>query len=416
MRDLFIARQPIFDAQDRIVAYELLYREDADATRAGAWLPTDRMSVSVIVDAVLSLGLSRVTEGRTAFLNVSEEILLGGFSSVLDPATLVVELLETVRPTPAVLEACRDLKARGFRLALDDQSHRTEPGPLLDLADIVKVDVIESGERLEAVVGALASRGLDLLAEKVEDAATHARCLRLGFRLFQGFHYLRPQTLRGRDVDASAVALLRLLAMLGDMSVADRDVEEAFKGDPALSYKLLRIVNSAAVGGRGVDSLAHAMRLVGRDPLQRWLSLLLLTVRRGGGEARTELVRSALVRGRMCELLGNVGRDAGTRGMLLGGTLFLAGLLSQMDVLLGRDLGVILDDVDVALEVRDALLWRSGRAGAVLDAVARYADGDWEGAAARLDEAGIPREALGDAYLDALSWARAHMALHRETA
>jgi EAL and modified HD-GYP domain-containing signal transduction protein len=415
MRDLFVARQPIFDSRNDIAAYELLYRASADAMSAGGPVPEDRMAGSVIVDALLAIGLSKITEGHPAFVNVSEAILLQGFGPVLDPGTVVVELLESVGPTPDVLAACRDLRARGFRIALDDHTHLSGPGPLLGLADIVKVDVLACGDHLEEVVARLRPAGVRLLAEKVEDAAMHQRCQRMGFELFQGFHFLRPETVRGRDLDGTTAAILRLLSMLGDATVTERAVEEAFRADPALSYKLLRIVNSAAVGGRDVESLGHAMRLVGRDPLQRWLALLLLASGRGGGHARLELVKSALLRGRMCELLGGLSHPATRPEVPQGGTLFMVGLLSHLDVLLGLEMGSVLDDINVSREVREALGSRQGGAGLLLDAVVSFGDGEWDRARGRLAEVGLPIEALGAAYLDSLAWAGAHMALHEST-
>jgi c-di-GMP-related signal transduction protein len=411
MRDIFVARQPIFDARHRIRAYELLYRDGAMALHAGD-ASESTMSSTVIVDGVLGMGLGRLTEGQTAFVNVPEHLLLGGVHEILDPSRVVIELLETVRPTHEVVAACERLKGLGFRMAMDDFVYAPEFRPLLELADVVKIDVIQSARGLEGMVHELAPFGLQLLAEKVENAEVHEKCVGLGFELFQGFHYFRPQTLTRRDLATEAVAITRLLALLGDLSVKDRTIEEAFRSDPSLSFKLLRIVNSAAVGGRGVDSIGHAMRLLGRDPLHRWLSLLLLTVGGGGGEMRLEMIKSALQRGRMCELLGDAVRSAINRELPSGGTLFLVGLFSHLDALLGVDMKTILDDIDVTRDVRDALLGYQGKAGTVLQGVVAYTEGDWEAAEARLEDLGAAPEILSDVYLDAVTWAGAHMAFH----
>lgn len=416
MRDLFIARQPIFDKHHKIAGYELLYRGSGDAQTAGIEIESPAIAWSLIVDALLAMGLPRLTEGQTAFINVSESVLLDGVGDVLDPRSVVIELLETVRPTHEVVAACRDLKARGFRLALDDFTGASQPGELLSLADLVKVDVLDAADVLDELVERLAPLGVQLLAEKVESAEMHQRCVDAGFDLFQGFHYFRPNTLQGRDLDATATAIMRLLAMLNDLDVTDRAIEEAFRADPALSYKLLRIVNSAALGGRGVDSIGHAMRLVGRDPLHRWLSLLLITLGRGGGHVRLELIRSALLRGRMCEVLGDLARSSRNRDLPPGGSLFLVGLLSHLDVLLGREMAGILDEINVSAEVGRALLRRDGKAGALLEGVIRYSEADWSGAGDSLAEAGVPQDALSDVYLDSLTWAGAHMTLHESAA
>ena len=416
MKDVFVARQPIFDAHHRIKAYELLYRSGQNRLTAGDELDADTMSSSVIVGGILGMGLGRLTEGQRAFINVPESLLLDGISDVLDPKQVVVELLETVRPTPDVVEAVRALKAKGYTVALDDFSFAPEYAPLLELADIVKVDLIQSGQDLDAQVEALRPFGVKLLAEKVENAEVHDRCVALGFELFQGFHYFRPETLTKKDLATNGASIIRLLAMLNDINITDRTVEEAFRSDPSLSYKLLRIVNSASVGGRGVDSIGHAMRLVGRDPLHRWLSLLLLTVGGGGGEMRVEMIKSALLRGRMCELLGDQARSAMNRDMPTGGLLFLVGLFSHLDALLGVEMSQILDDIDVAKEVREALLGYQGKAGALLKGVTSYTEGEWEQAETDLTVIGVDPNVLGNVYLDAVTWAGAHMTFHEQAA
>jgi EAL and modified HD-GYP domain-containing signal transduction protein len=412
MKDVFVARQPIFDAKHRVQAYELLYRNTATAESAGEGESTSSMSSSVIVDGVLSIGLGRLTEGQKAFVNIPEQLLLDGLHQVLDPDMVVLELLETVQPTEEVVAACRQVKESGFRLALDDFSFDAAYAPLLELADVVKVDVIESGENLDALVEQLGPFGVQLLAEKVENADVHDRCVALGFELFQGFHYLRPETLSKKDAGTQAASILRLLSLLEDIDQTDRAIEEAFRVDPALSYKLLQIVNSAALGGRGVDSIGHAMRLLGRDPLHRWLSLLLLTIGRGGGEMRVEMIKSALQRGRMCELVGDTVRTSFSRDMPAGGTLFLVGLFSHLDALLGREMADILKDIDVTNEVKSALLEYEGKAGTLLRGVVEYTEAEWESAEEHLRTVGADPDSLGNIYMDAVAWAGAHMSIH----
>ncbi len=405
MRDIFVARQPIFDARHNVMGYELLYRSGAAEEQA---VPGDAaasgMTSSVIVDGMLGIGLHTLTEGHTAFINV------------LDPAAVVIEILESVDPTPRIVAACRDLVAQGYRLALDDFVYRDALRPLLELADVVKVDVIESAGHLEDAVERLRPFGVRLLAEKVENAEVHRRCVDLGFELFQGFHYFRPQTLTRKDLSMESVAIVRLLNLLQDAGTSDRAIEEAFRSDPSLTYKLLRIVNSAALGGRGVQSIGHGLRLLGRDPLYRWLSLLLMTVGGGGGEMRIEMIKASLLRGRLCELIGDHARSAVSRDIPSGGTLFLVGLFARMDQILGVPLREILADIDVTQDVRDALLDRRGKAGAILSGVEAYIDAEWSRAERTLADAGLDPTPLADLYLDSMMWARTRMAFHEENA
>ncbi|RMH11889.1 MAG: EAL domain-containing protein [Gemmatimonadetes bacterium] len=412
--DIFVARQPIFDARRRVVGYELLYRDGSGATEAGEYDPT-RMSSQVIVDAVLGLGLMSLASGRSVFLNFNREMLLSGVADVLDPDRVVIEVLETVEPDEEVVAACRALTERGFTLALDDFVYTPAWEPLLELAGVVKIDVLSAGEHLDELVERVRPFGVELLAEKVETAAVHRRCRELGFDYFQGFYYFRPETVRGKDLSAQTVAVIRLLNLIRDPRATEATILEAFRSDPGLSYKLLRMVNSAALGGRGVASLGHALRLLGRDPLYRWLSLLLISGRDVRSGERQELLRSAVLRGRMCELLGDVlRRGSRSRDVPQPDALFLVGLFSQLDVLLSVPMDDVLSQIHLAQDLRDALLARAGEAGVLLAAVEAYQRAEWQTARRLLDEVGVDADVLPDLYVDALAWAGNRLALYTE--
>ena len=263
MSDIFVARQPIFDAKQKMVAYELLYRGSADAqTSEGVSDP--RKSSSVIVDAVLGIGLGTMTEGQTAFINFSERMLIDGVAEVLDPKAVVLEILEEARPTKTVVAICRDLVDKGFRIALDDFVFHPRHAPLLELAEIVKIDVKDSADHLDQLIEDVRPFDVRLLAEKVETAAIHTDCVDRGFELFQGFHYFKPETITKKDMPAGSLAIIRLLNVVRDVNATERTIVEAFKSDPSLTYRLLRIANSAGLGGRGIISISHALQLIGR--------------------------------------------------------------------------------------------------------------------------------------------------------
>jgi EAL and modified HD-GYP domain-containing signal transduction protein len=176
-------------------------------------------------------------------------------------------------------------------------------------------------------------------------------------------------------------------------------------------------VNSAALGGRGVDSIGFAMRMMGRHALERWLSLMLLTIGRGGGEMRTEVIKGALQRGRMCELIGEQARSARlARAVDLpsADTLFMVGLLSCLDALLGLTMSEVLQQIELAVDAKQALLGYQGRAGSVLEGVVSYFQGEWEPAEAMLTAAGANADVLGDLYLDSVAWAGDRMAAYAE--
>lgn len=409
--DVFVARQPIFWADQKVMGYELLYRSNGVVQVAGD-NPLETMSSAVIVNALLAMGLKDITGGHVAFLNFPRELLVDEMAQLLDPREVVIEIHESVRPDPEVLAACEALVQQGFVLALDDFEFEAGLEPLLELAQIVKVDVLgKSVEALKEATGKLAPFKVQLLAEKVESEEMHQACADMGFALFQGFHYLKPETLSKRDLSTESVAVVHLMNLLGDMNVTDRKVEEAFRSDPGLSYKLLRMVNSAALGGRGVSSIEHALRLLGREHLYRWVSMLLVAEARDGTGVRNELVKSSLFRGRLCELLGDQIRGPSVRGVPMAGTLFLIGLFSRIDVLLKIRMEDLFKRVDLSEAAKEALLWRSGVGGQLLKAVEAYEGARWEDAEAEVETLGMDPGELPNLYLESIAWAGDRMSV-----
>lgn len=404
--EIFVARQPIFDTANQVAGYELLYRNDvrqADASSSGTGIA--EMSSTVLVNTFLGIGLHRLTDGRPAFLNCSRELLVGPMLEMLDPAQVVVEILEHVEPDDEVIEACRRLIEAGFRIALDDFVFSEKYAPLLDLATIIKIDVLAyTHAELEALVARLRSSPAALLAEKVETRELHEFCVRLGFEYFQGYYYSRPETLARPDLSVQQFSLLRLLNLLRDLETPPALLEEAFRSDLALSYKLMRIANSAAFGSIGIDSIGHAIQLLGREPLYRWLALLLMnSVARKGGEGR-ELVQLVLVRARLSELLAEATRRKNTAG-----SLFLVGLFSLLDAILDQPMEEAISQLSLTAPVQAALLHREGPLASVLQLVEAYETARWEEVSQRAAEVGINAEAVPELYLEALTWARSRV-------
>lgn len=412
--DVFVARQPIFCADARIMGYELLYRGDPDAETADG-NSVSGMSSTVLVNSLLAIGLGEITGGHTAFINFPREFIVDEMAEVLDPEEVVIELHESIHPDPEVLRACQRLRNKGFVLALDDFEFQEAYTPLLEVAQVVKVDVLgKDREKLEGIVTQLQPFQVQLLAEKVETAEMHETCLELGFELYQGFHYLRPETLSRHDLSTESVAVIRLLNLLTDLNTTDRTIEEAFRSDPGLSYKLLRMVNSAALGGRGITSIEHALRLLGREPLHRWLSMLLVADARNGNGMQGELVKSSLFRGHLCELIGEQLPGSLARGLPPAGTLFLIGLFSRIDLLLKLPMGEIFQKIDLSRSVREALVDREGVGGSILKGVEAYEAGQWEEAEEELEAVGMDTPELPNLYLESIAWASDRMTAHRE--
>jgi EAL and modified HD-GYP domain-containing signal transduction protein len=399
--ELFVARQPIFDSAGELKGYELLYRGGAQSLSADG-SSSEQMSLDVIIQSFLEIGLDRITRGRTAYLNFSRQMLLSGSFDLLDPDTVIVELLETVVGDQPVIDACARLRAAGYRLALDDYVPGGLHEDLLPYAQIVKVDVLNRPlEDLRGVVEGLRGQKVQLLAERVETAEVRDSCRALGFELFQGYFFSRPEVIAEKGISADQLAILELMNLLHDDDVPDPEIEEAFRRDPSLSYKLLRMVNAAAGGGRGVESIMHAIRILGRGQLRRWLALLLASSLATGGGIDAELVHAAVLRGRLLELLWESAGKAGTSG-----PLFMVGLFSLMDALLRMPMPDLLDRVNLTDEVRSALLRREGPYAAWLQLAEAYEAARWEEMSGLAASVSISPFDLPDIYLQSLNWAR----------
>jgi EAL and modified HD-GYP domain-containing signal transduction protein len=398
---IFVARQPIFNARDELYGYELLYRRDESRTMAeGADAST--MSARVISNAFLGIGINELTGGVPGFVNFTRENLLSRTFELFNPDDVVIELLESVSCDDDTLRSCREMHAAGYRFALDDFVYDPTFEPLLELASIVKVDVLNRAESdIRMLLAQLTTFTGRLLAERVENAEVHKSCEAMGFDLFQGYFYARPETVAKEDLDAGQVAILRVLALLRNSDTSDGELGVALRGDPSLCFKLLRIVNSASMGGSGIESIQHALRMVGRTKLHRWLVLILAASFATQGGTSNELALCALARGQFLESLA-------VRSSLKPPPepLFMTGMLSKMDALMRVPMSRVLELVDVSLDVRSALVHRTGVHAPSLMLAEAYEDGDWELVRPLAVRVGVGVDSVVALYIDALQWAR----------
>ena len=369
MSDAIVARQPIFDERQKLVGFELLYRHAEDATSARGATPTV-MASSTVVQAVLGIGLERLTEGERVWINLSRDLIIERAWELLDPKAVVLEILEHVEPDADVIAAVSDAKKRGYQIALDDFVWDEKWVPLLELVHMVKVDVQgRSVEELKPLVAKLKLFNVKLLAERVETDAVRAACAAIGFTLFQGYFYCQPETVKKRDLSAAESNALQLLSLVRNEKTPTAQVEQAIKRDPAMTFKLLRIVNSAAMGFTGIESIPHALRLLGRTQLERWLTLLVMASFSGGGARQRELFKLSLTRARLLELMS----DAEERDQR-----FLVGMFSMLHVLLQAPMRDVVASLQLSESVSAALLERTGRHGPLLAGLEAYEVGDWD--------------------------------------
>ncbi len=402
-QDVCLARQPIFDLGNRCVAYELLYRANAVSTSAGGF-SVDAMCSDTALHAVVSIGLDRLTAGAPAWINLGREHLVADLYRVFNPREVVLELLETITPDQQVIDACRRAVSEGYTIALDDFEGKSSWVPLLEIASIVKVDVLgHDAVSLSSFIAPLRRyTHLTLLAERVETGSMRVLCAKLGFSLFQGYYFSRPETLGGRALSLQQVTIANLLQLLSDPEVSERALDEAFGSHPSLSYALLRIVNSASLGFRNVESIPYAVQLLGRAALSRWLLILLVSGVASRNPIAQEAVKHALVRARFCEIV------TAATGSGDPSARFLVGLLSRFDVLLGLPMTEVLDRLPVSADVRDALLHGVGPHAHVLSLIEAYEHAAWE----TVSELGATTGAsLGEAYVQAVTWAESRLSV-----
>jgi len=384
-----VGRQPIFDARFEVHGYELLFRG------AGAACPRgEAMTADVLVRTGLDLGLEQIVGNKLAFLNVTREFLVGTLEIPLPPRQTVVEVQEGTECDDEMLSGCRHLANNGFSIALDHYSPQDERDPLLEVAQLVKLDVLGlSFEELLSAVRQCSAYGVQLVAERVETREQLRRCQDLGFDFYQGYLLRRPDQAEHQALDASHVAALRLVHRLCDPRTTTDEIVEIVRTDPAMSVRFLRAAGAGAAKGlfRRVRSVRDAVVLLGQRRLRAWAALMLLS---GARDGPSEPLNIALTRARMAELITN------ELAPELADAAFTVGLVSGLDAVLGAPVQTILETLTLDNEVEDALTNYSGLLGHVLREVV-----DWELGGARLSEGpGLAASQLEHCYLEALAW------------
>jgi c-di-GMP-related signal transduction protein len=396
---LCVARQPILDRGGRVYGYELLYREGLSSTAcpAGDSLASSR----VFSDAVLALGLEKLTGGKPAFVNFTRELLLNGAAHLVRNNSLVIEVLETVNVDADVIAACRGLRGQGYALALDDFVPGSDAEQLIPCVKYVKIDVLQTTPAERAKLAErFRSLGISLIAEKVETREMADAVLANGYRFAQGYYYCRPTTFAAQALPARRLAHLSLFAALNRSDLTVDEVEDLVKQDVSLTYRILRSINSAAYSlRREIESIRQALVLLGVDQIRKWAAVWTLAGLNEGGTPETVTV--ALLRARSCEVLGTtlVNKEKGEM-------FFLLGLCSLLDAIVGRPMQELIKEMPLPSATREALLGRPNQERSVLNGVVAYENGQWDEADAAVAPLGLKEAALPEAYADALKWAR----------
>ena len=383
----FIARQPIFNPKLEVVGYELLFRGQGYA--AGALIEdAQRATATVVLNALTELDMKRIVANKTAWVNVSREFVLDGLIQAVPPSVVGLEIPETEIFDDEMVEALRELKDAGYRMALDDFRDRDGSGAVLELFDVVKLSMPDLGRQgLRELAERLRPFPGKVLADKVGTQPDHEVCIAVGCDLFQGYFFCRPAVVGTRGIAANRLALLQVVAALNDPTVQFAQIEHLVTKDVALSFRLLRYVNSAYFGLRGdVRSIGQALALLGLDNVRRWATLSTMA---SIDNKPTELTLTALIRARFCELAGS------KLGIGSASELFTLGLFSVIDGMMDAPMLDVVSSLPLADDIREALVQRSGPMGRLLDSVVSLESGE--------DDGTVPK--AGEVYLESLMWA-----------
>ncbi|MGD0585741.1 MAG: EAL domain-containing protein [Oryzomonas sp.] len=399
--NFFLGRQPILNRRQEIVGYELLFR--ASTENRAEFDSHSQACTSVITSALTTFGLQEVLGGKFGFINIYLGLFHSELLELLPIGQSVLELLENIKLDDHVAERCRELRKLGFKLALDDHVYSPEYHEFYSVVDYVKIDILDTGaEELPEIVRKLRQWPVKLLAEKVETFEQFETCAGLGFDYFQGYFFERPVVLNKKRLDVSSRAMLTLLQQLA-VDAPLEELEQTFKENPSLSYNLLRLVNSVALGMREkIKTLRHAILMLGTDHLRRWIQLSLFS----GSDARGidhPLLEMAAVRGRLMETLVLQKLRQPTSSEQ-SEEAFMTGILSLLDILFETPMEEIISYLNLNEEICAALLDRSGRLGELLSLAEKLEVTDFDAVKSLLDRCGITLDELLAAQLEAFNW------------
>jgi len=399
--NFFLGRQPILNRRQEIVGYELLFR--ATNTDHAEFDSYSHACTSVITSALTNFGLQEVLGGKFGFINIHLGLFLSELLELLPIGQSVLELLEIIKLDDNVAERCRELRKLGFKMALDDHVYSPDYHQIYSVVDYIKIDILDTPlAELPEIVRKLRQWPVKLLAEKVETVEQFETCAALGFDFFQGYFFERPVVLNKKRLDVSGRAMLTLLQQLTRDAPLE-EIEQTFKENPSLSYNLLRLVNSVALGMREkIKTLRHAILMLGTNHLRRWIQLSLFS----GNDDRgvdNPLLEMAAVRGRLMEtlVLQKLDQSASSEQ---SEEAFMTGILSLLDVLFETPMDEIISNLNLNEEIHAALLERSGRLGDLLSLAEKLEMTDFDTVALLLDRCGITFDELLAAQLEAFNW------------
>lgn len=396
--DIYIARQPIFTRTKDIYAYELLFRGGTENYFTGT--DGDSATSRVLSNTFFNTGVDQLTSGKRAFINFTKSLLVKKIPLMFPPQFTTIEVLEDVEPDAQVIEVCAELSRQGYDIALDDFEYMPALDPVIDLAQIIKVDFMKSTkEQIEDYCRLFLPRGIKLLAEKVETATEFEEALKMGFTYFQGYFFSKPQVIKETEIPALKMNLLRIIAEVKGDAFNVSKLQKLIEQDVGISYKLLRYLNSPFFRRRQeISSIHQAIVMLGEKGVGNFLSVIILSEL--SQDKPDELLKSSVIRARMCEKLRlEQGKGPDTS------ELFTLGMFSHIDAILDNTMENIMKKLPLADNIKKALLGKKNALSNYLDLAVSYQNATWEEVNSLAETLQISHDNLPKIYLDALGWA-----------
>lgn len=396
--EVYVARQPIFNAEKELFGYELLFREgmsnyfpDVDGSTATS---------NLLYNSFFTIGIDKIIGDNTAFINFTEDLLVKKLPLMFPPEKVVVEILEDVEPKDEVVAACQEIADKGYSLALDDFFYDEHLESLISLANIIKFDFrATSFEKVSQYIEKLSKHNVILLAEKVETYDEFKIALAMGFNLFQGYFFSKPEILKGRDISSIQMSLLQVMAEVNKDNFEFNKVEKIISRDVGISYKLLRYMNSAYYRRVcEISSIKQAIVLLGERGMRGFVSLIAMS--KLAADKPDELVRSSVIRAKFCELIAQFKGDG-----LDPSELFTIGLFSLIDAILDDTMENLLSKLPLKDEIKKALLEKKGKLYHYLELTIAYQMTEWDNVSKIAKAIGMDELKLPEYFAEAVGWA-----------
>ena len=394
----YIARQPILNENQELIAYELLFRDGIDNSFPN--INPDQATSNILTNNHLTLGFEEITGDLPAYINFHEDALIKHFPSFLDPKKVVIEILEDVPISDKLLSACKILKSKGYKLALDDHDFDPKWKAFLPYVDIIKVDVLAfTIVEISHFVNEVKHLNMTLLAEKVETYEQFQKLKLLGFDLFQGYFFARPEVLKQKKLSTSKNNILELISHSSQADLDFEAIRDIFRSDPSLTYKLLRFINSPSYGSsQEITSLKHALIYIGDLELKKFIALLALADLNNGKPS--EIMTISLIRAKFCEQI-----SLHLRNKENPPKAFLTGILSLIDGMLDHNLIDVLQGLPIHPDIKEALTLKNNNLAQYLALAQTIELGDWAGCLTLCEALGIDSKISHDAHSHAIEWA-----------